>query len=122
MIMDKKTVLVVDDEAEILEALVFSLKKYFRVLKASNGKEAWELLRVWKVDCLVTDADMPDINGIKLLEMMQAASYSSKAIVVTGNYSEEAKKSFKALGVSDFFFKPFSARDLRERIEALIGE
>ncbi|MDT8316485.1 MAG: response regulator [bacterium] len=120
--MNKKTVLVVDDEAEILEALVFSLKKYFRVLKASNGKEAWDLLRVWKVDCLVTDIDIPGINGAKLIEMIKASTYSSQAIVMTGSYSEETIMSFKALGVSNFFFKPFSARDIRERIETLIGE
>ncbi len=53
--MDKKTVLIVGDEAENLEELGLSLKKYFRVLKASNGKEAWDLLRAWKIDCLVTE-------------------------------------------------------------------
>ena len=120
--MDKKTVLVVDAKAEILEELVFSLKKYFRVLKASSGEEAWDLLRIWKVDCLVADMDMPEIKGMKLLEMMQAASYRSQAIVMTGNYSKESKMSFKALGVNEFFFQPFSGRELRERIEALIGE
>ena len=120
--MNKKTVLIVDDEAENLEELGLSLKKYFRVLKASNGKEAWDLLRVWNIDCLVTDIDMPKINGTKLLEMMQAAHYPSQAIVVTGNYSEEIKMSCKTLGVDDFFTKPVSASDLIERIEALIGE
>ncbi len=65
---------------------------------------------------------MPKINGTKLLEMMQAAHYPSQAIVMTENYSEETKRSCKTLGVTNFFSKPFSARDLRERIEELIGE
>ena len=120
--MNKKTVLIVDDEAEIRETLGLSLKRYFRVLKASNGEEAWDLLRVWEVDCLVTDIDMPNMSGTKLLDMMKRANYTSQTIVMSGGYSEEIKKSCKTLGVSDFFSKPFSARDLRERIEALIGE
>lgn len=120
--MNKKTVLIVDNEAEILEELGLTLKKYFRVLKASNGKEAWDLLKVWEVDCLVINIEMPKMSGAKLLEMMKTAHHTSHTIVMTERYSEETKKSCETLGVSDFFYKPFSARNLGERIEALIGE
>ena len=87
--MNKKTVLIVDDEAETRETLGLALKKYFRILKASNGKEAWDLLRVWEVDCLVTDIELAKMNGIKLLEMMKDAHYTSQTIAMTTRTSEE---------------------------------
>ena len=120
--MIKKTVLFINGETEMLEDLSLTLKKYFRILKASNCEEARALLREWKVDCLVTDIDMSKINGTKLIEMMQTAHCPSQAIVVTVNYSEEIKMSCKTLGVDDFFPKPVSARDLIKKIEELIGE
>ena len=55
-----KTLLVVDDEADLREILVFSLERYgYKVFQASNGKEAFEIVRTNKIDLIISDIQMP---------------------------------------------------------------
>ncbi len=120
--MIKKTVLIVDDEPVMRDSLALCLKKYFRILKASDGKEAENILNVRDVDCLVTDMDMPNMNGAELIEVMKSNDHSAKVIVMTGYMSDEKESKLKTLGVNNLFMKPFSPLQMVEKIEEITGE
>ncbi|MBE9504454.1 MAG: response regulator, partial [Proteobacteria bacterium] len=64
--MEKQIILLVDDEPVLLESTAEYLSKEFHVHLASNGAEAWEILNKENIDCLVTDINMPVMNGFEL--------------------------------------------------------
>ena len=114
------TVLLVDDEAIVLEAIAFSLKREFNVFTASNGMAAWDILEAQKIDCLITDVNMPVMNGIELLEKMKGNDCKIKTIVVSGAHSLTDKKSFSGLEVDAYITKPFRANDIARTIKTLL--
>lgn len=118
--INKKTVLFVDDEPEILNIAGKIMKARFNLLKASNGSEAWEVLKDWKVDCVITDIDMPIMDGVELLKKMRMNGNNVNVIVVTGNYNEQLRQTCEELDVKAFFQKPYLVRDLIEKINALL--
>lgn len=117
--MDKKTVLFVDDEAILLKSAGIYFKDKFNFLKAANGVEAWEVLKNWEVDCVVTDINMPLMSGIELLEKMRSERNNTSVIVVTGNYDDQTIKRCRELGVKDLIYKPYLIKDLIQKINSL---
>jgi two-component system response regulator HupR/HoxA len=80
---DERTVLVVDDERRVLDALEAILAAEFRVLRAESGAQALELLAAHEVAVIVTDQRMPGMSGVELLERSHAVAPDAVRIVLT---------------------------------------
>ena len=108
--------LLVEDEEAIQRKLVqntnWSEYGFDRVYAASNGVEALAVLEQNQVDIMVTDIQMPEMNGIQLLHECKKRNYNLKTIVISGfaefEYAQEAIK----LNVADYLLKPFASKKL----------
>ena len=86
----KRTVLIVDDDILISEQLAKELKRnYFTTFSAVDGRSALEILNREKVDILILDVNLPDMKGIKLLEIVKKEQPDCEVIIITGFGSEE---------------------------------
>ncbi len=114
--MGKKTVLFVDDEPAILESVERAMKKDFDVVTASDGSQAWEAIKLFKIDYLVTDVDMPVMSGFDLLEKMRDAGRHITTIVASGGDGRLVERRCNELGVSAYIAKPYAASKLKKMI------
>lgn len=118
--------LLVEDEAAIKNKLMqnvpWSDYGFEPVLGASNGLEALEVLERNSIKIMVTDIQMPKMNGIELLKEVKKRGYRIKIIVISGFAEfEYAQESIK-LNVSDYLLKPFASRRLLEAVLRLKDE
>ncbi|RED75493.1 MULTISPECIES: response regulator transcription factor [Cohnella] len=116
--MPPKTVLVVDDEAEIRDVIhVFLRNEGFRVLEAKHGLEALERLESEKVDLVVLDVMMPELDGIRTC--MKIREISGIPIIMLSAKQEEIDKiTGLSIGADDYVAKPFSPLELLARVKA----
>lgn len=115
-----KTILIADDEPEIVELLrVFLERDRFRVIEAANGREAWDAMQTHNVDLAIIDIMMPHIDGFELIEKIRAG-YNIPVIVLSAKNREVDKVKGLALGADDFISKPFSPMEALARIHAHI--
>lgn len=120
-----KNILVVDDEQDILETIVDSLEIEFgdgiEIDKAMNGIEALELFRGEKnYDLIITDLNMPDMDGLELTENIKKISPTMPIIVFTGHGDIEEKEKLTSLGVAAMIKKPY-VEDLIDEVSAVIN-
>lgn len=101
-------VLVADDESSILETLEADLVDAgFHVATARDGLRAAELLKKEEFECLVTDLNMPGMNGMALLELAKKLHPSIAVVVVTGYATIESAVQAIKSGASEYVVKPF---------------
>src|SRR6185369_7423886 len=110
-------ILVVDDERSMREMLAILLKREGHdVAVAENGRGAIDLLNEKAFDLVVSDARMPDIDGLEVLRHARAINPSVIAIMVTAYGSPDLLRGVAQLGVNDYVEKPFNTEVLRYRI------
>lgn len=110
-----KNVLIIDDNEVILSMLVRGLKCYMddcNILTAGNGKEAVKILDAVPVDLIVTDLNMPEMDGYEFLTYTRKNKPEVRTVVMTADYSPEVERRLLPLGVSRCFEKPFSLTEL----------
>ena len=122
--MYAKTILIVDDEPMARQGIKRTLDAWakgdWQILVAANGEEAIELVKQHKIHILLTDILMPEITGIKLLQVIKEQNASPVAIVISA-YSEFAyAQEALRLGVINYLLKPVSKKKLIEAIEDAI--
>jgi len=119
-----KTALVVEDSAIMREIIVSSLSILPDVnpVEASNGFEALKMLPQMTFDIILTDINMPDINGLELLSFLKNhPQYKSIPVVIISTEKSEAdRKRGLALGADDYLTKPFEPEDLQFIIRRLL--
>jgi len=123
--MQKKTILIVDDEVEILDYLENVLTEYgYNILKAVNGKVAIDIYKKEKVkpDLLLLDIVMPVLDGKKVIQKLSRINPALKIIVITSYATEKVIQDIKSLGINYFLFKPFKVSNLMELISKVIEE
>jgi CheY-like chemotaxis protein len=121
--MDKSlNILLVDNEAEFLEAITYWLEtKEHRVATSYSGEEAIELVKKNTFDILFLDIHMPEgIDGMETLRRIRAFNKELPVIMVTGYPKEEKMSEAIQLGVSGFFPKTGSFEDLGRILKAAI--
>ena len=114
-------ILIVDDQAEVREALKAILEQGGHILaEAQNGRVAQNLIQANEFDLVISDLQMPDVNGLELLSWIKA-NKKLPVILLTG-FTEllETQKAYK-LGADDFFTKPFSIKDILSSINRLMA-
>ncbi|MFN7874450.1 MAG: response regulator [Pirellula sp.] len=113
---DEIRVLVVDDDEIQLSLISRWLQKLInmniKVLATSNVHEAIGLALAKEIDICLTDLDMPESNGIKLLKAIREANPLTPVVLMTGVASRNALESSFAFGASDYFLKPLNWEDL----------
>lgn len=111
--MDKKSILVVDDDYVILLSFSEILKKHgFHVKTAATGGEALKTLKTESIDMILLDIQLPDIEGTKLLAQIQEINPEIPTIMVTGSATLENATEALNFGADDFLMKPVSPMDL----------
>ena len=113
--MDKKRILLVDDEADFLEVIKNRLEvNGYQVITASDGKEALELLKKEKVDAVLLDILMPQMNGIETLKQIREDNKQLPVFMLTA-YSDKINFGLaNDLGASGYIVK---TSDLQKEIE-----
>jgi two-component system chemotaxis response regulator CheY len=119
-----KTIMLVDDSATILLSISNILTKAgYGVEKASNGNEALTKFKGGaKIDLLITDLNMPGMNGIDLIKQIrQLPAYKFMPILFLTTESQQAKRAeAKAAGASGWLVKPATADELLNTIKLVI--
>jgi two-component system, chemotaxis family, chemotaxis protein CheY len=119
-----KTIFIVDDSATILLSISSILGKAgYTAEKASNAEEALRKFNAGiKVDLLITDLNMPGMNGIELIrEVRKLSAYKFVPILFLTTESQQAKKlEAKAAGASGWIVKPATADELLSTIKLVI--
>jgi DNA-binding response OmpR family regulator len=122
-----KRILLCDDEAHILRAAEFKFKRAgYEVFCASDGQEGWELVLRHRPDIVVTDCQMPRMNGLQLAERIKLTPETSglPVIMLSAKGFELSPADIREkFGIRALLAKPFSPRELFQRVEAtLAGE
>jgi len=117
--------LVVDDSSTMRRIIKNSLKAigYDDVVDAENGQGALARLESEKVDLVITDWNMPVMNGLELVIAMRASPTLKQMpilMVTTVAEKEEILKAMQA-GVSNYVVKPFDAATLKKKIDQILG-
>lgn len=116
----KHKILVVDDDKKTLELIKLYLEKDgYRVLMASDGRQALELARQKQPDLLILDLMLPGVDGLDVCRIMRAES-RVPIIMLTARTTEDDKLLGLDLGADDYVTKPFSPRELVARVRAVL--
>ena len=117
---DSSTILLVDDEDAVQKLLAYPLERDgFRVVQARDGEEALERFAQERVDLVVLDLMLPKLDGLEVCKRLRAAS-SVPIIMLTARDDELDKVLGLELGADDYITKPFSIREFRSRVRALL--
>lgn len=107
------TLLLADDEEELLENLVYDLKKEVKNIKtAGNGAEALKMIKEGGIDCVLSDIKMPQKNGLVFAKEAREHGFNLPIIFLTAHGDDELMKKALALGAFDFINKPYERENL----------
>ena len=113
-----KTVLVVDDDRDIVTLIAKSLTlEQFNVIPTHSGKEALSLLEYSAIDFVVLDINMPDMDGLELCRKIRT-SHNIPILFLSARDREIDKIIGLEIGADDYMTKPFSVGELNSRIKA----
>jgi DNA-binding response OmpR family regulator len=120
-----KRILLCDDEMHILRAAEFKFKRAgFDVVCASDGQEGWEQIVLRRPDIVVTDCQMPRLNGLQLAERIKSTPETSDLPVImlsAKGFELSPQELFERFGIRCLMAKPFSPRELFARVEAVLS-
>ncbi|MBI4685291.1 MAG: response regulator [Nitrospirae bacterium] len=120
-----KSILIVEDSTttrSLIRAVIEEVGD-FNIIEAPTGFDALKILPSQDVDLVVTDINMPDINGLELINFVKSNPRYSHIplIIVTTERSEEDKKRGMALGAAAYVTKPFKASELQEIVKKTLN-
>jgi len=114
-------IVLADDDPELVDVLCLALgEEGHEVRAAGDGLVALEVLRGWPADLLVTDVNMPRLDGFALCRRLRGAGVDLPILVLTSRDGEVDEALGLELGADDWVTKPFSTRVLFARIGALL--
>jgi len=119
-----KTILTVDDSASIRQMVAFTLETAgYQVVTAVDGKDALAKLGSATPDMIITDLNMPNMDGLQLItEVRKLGSHKFSPIVFLTTESDETKKTqAKAAGASGWIVKPFQQEQLLAVVKKFLG-
>ena len=121
--MRKENVLIVDDSIEMLEVLRRQLTaNNFYTFQATNVTDAIEILKTASIDLLITDLQMPGIDGMQLIRYVTEHFPKIPTLVITGYPSVSGAVEALQSGVFDYLVKPFTQDELLKAVENTLGK
>ena len=118
-----KVIMTAEDSASMRQMIGFTLKEAgYEVVEAVDGKDAFDKMCGDKVDMLITDLNMPNMDGIELIRQVRArAEYKFIPVVMLTTESQESKKAEgKAAGATGWIVKPFKPEQLVNVIKKVL--
>jgi CheY-like chemotaxis protein len=112
--MDKKRVLVVDDESDVRQLLSRTLADEFEVLTARSGEEGIKKAVLEHPQCILVDIMMPQMGGFILCDILKSMKQTKliPIVVVSGKPQGEAQATAKEMGAVEYVEKPFSSKEI----------
>jgi DNA-binding NtrC family response regulator len=116
--MKKLSILLLDDEKRITEQIsTYLRKKNFNVLSANHPNQAFEILQNTKIDVMISDIMMPDIDGLEVLQRVKQEFPDTEVIMISGHGDMDTVISAIRHGAVDYLRKPFGPLDIQLAIE-----
>ena len=119
-----RTILSVDDSASIRQMVTFTLtKEGYTVVEAVDGRDALEKVKATAVDMVITDLNMPHVDGIALIQALRAnqAFKFVPIVMLTTENTAEKKDAGKHAGATGWIVKPFKPEQLVAVVRKLLG-
>ncbi|MGE6578635.1 response regulator transcription factor [Paenibacillus xylanexedens] len=113
------TVLIADDEPEIVELLQLYLEKDYTIKTAVNGAEALQCIRSEQIDLVILDIMMPVMDGLQLIKQIRA-THHMPVLFLSAKSQDHDKILGLGLGADDYIAKPFNPLEIVARVEALL--
>jgi len=120
-------VLIVDDSATMRKIIMRTIRQsgysVDNVLEAGNGKEALEVIKDNKVDLVLTDINMPEMDGISFIEVLRALPETKNlpVLIISTEGAEDVVEKAKTLGVKGFVRKPFTPEKIGQALKQAAG-
>ena len=121
--MSRPTVLVIDDEKDLLELVRYNLEKeHLEVITASDGQSGLEIALRHKPDLVLLDLMMPGMSGLDVCRQLRADARIGRVpiIMLTAKAAETDKIIGLEMGADDYITKPFSVREMLARVRAVL--
>ncbi|MCK4665194.1 sigma-54-dependent Fis family transcriptional regulator [Candidatus Dependentiae bacterium] len=119
--MEKVKILIADDEIKILAMLKKYLSKLgFEILISENGKHAYEVYKESNPDIIISDLEMPILNGLELLKKIRREDKIVQFIFITAFASTDSAIEALKLGAVDYVIKPFKLEEIKIIIERIL--
>lgn len=119
-----KKILVVDDSAAIRQSVTFVLQQEgYEIVEASDGAEGLEIIKANPVDMVVSDVNMPNMDGITMVaKIREIADFKFIPIIILTTESQNSKMDEgKAAGATGWIVKPFTSEKLLTVVKKLLG-
>ncbi len=117
------SILAVDDSASMRQMVSFTLKSAgYNVIEAVDGQDAWEKAGGRSFDLVLTDQNMPRMDGISLTKRLRESAQfkSTPILILTTESSDQMKQAGRAAGATGWLVKPFDPNKLIEVIQKVI--
>ena len=115
------TLLIVDDEPGIVEEVkTFFEEEGYKVYAADSGEDGIEIIQKVKPHLLLIDIKLPDISGLRVIEVCKQVSPKTKIAVITGYVDQNLIDEAEKLGRDAFLSKPFDLETLKKEVERLL--
>jgi len=118
--MNKRKVLVVDDDLGGREALRMILKDNYEVFQAKNGTEGLKVFNDQKIDAVILDIVMPDLDGVEVLRRMKEEDALLPVVMVTATQSVKTAVDAMKLGAFDYITKPYDMNEIKLVVDKAI--
>ena len=119
--MNKHSILIIDDEAQLLKSLAKLLDDEFHIHTAPSGRDGLMILDKHHISMVLLDLNMPGMNGIEVLEKIKEKGYSVKVVIMTGGRNYEWTRRCADLSVQGFIEKPIEPDELIKRINKILS-
>jgi len=119
-----KIIMTADDSASVRQMVVFTLKQNgYDVVEAVDGLDAMKKLSTQKIDMLLTDLNMPNMDGISLIKGVRAGTLNKfiPIVMLTTESQDSRKSEGKAAGATGWIVKPFKPEQLIGVIKKVLG-
>lgn len=116
-------ILIVDDSSTMRRIIINTLSRigYTDVVEGEHGKAGLEKLAQGGVEMIITDWNMPEMDGLEFVQAVRALNANIPILMVTTNAAKEDIVQALQAGVNNYVVKPFTPDTLKEKIESLLG-
>jgi len=120
---NKYNVLVVEDETDLREILVFILQDIgYNVSEAVNGEEALKMCQTNSYDAIISDIRMPKVDGVQLLKSLRSINPEIPLIFLVTGFADIKEAECYKLGANAFINKPYDVTEMTDKLEKSLSE